>query len=68
MLLSHTRGPPEEAGQHRRRIRADTCGRSIATLIQTCHERLPGKLVLSSDRPRVNGHSVILAPHTTRTQ
>ena len=29
---------------------------------QTCHSRPAGKLVLSSDRPRTQGHSVIPAP------
>eukprot|EP00670_Eutreptiella_braarudii_P022789 CAMPEP_0174347490 /NCGR_PEP_ID=MMETSP0811_2-20130205/3582_1 /TAXON_ID=73025 ORGANISM="Eutreptiella gymnastica-like, Strain CCMP1594" /NCGR_SAMPLE_ID=MMETSP0811_2 /ASSEMBLY_ACC=CAM_ASM_000667 /LENGTH=211 /DNA_ID=CAMNT_0015473115 /DNA_START=112 /DNA_END=742 /DNA_ORIENTATION=+ len=29
---------------------------------QTCHWRPAGKLVLSSDRPRIKGHSVIPAP------
>ena len=35
---------------------------------QTCHSRLAGKRVLSRNRPRSNGHSVIPAPRTTRTQ
>ena len=35
---------------------------------QTCHQRMAGKLVLSSDRPRIKGCSVIPAPCTTKTQ
>jgi hypothetical protein len=34
---------------------------------QTCHLRLAGKLVLSSNRPRIKGHSVIPATCTTRS-
>ena len=36
--------------------------------VRTCHSRLAGKLVLSRNRHRTNGHSVIPAPCTTRTQ
>ena len=40
-------------------------GGTAANLDQTCHWRPAGKLVLSSDRPRIKGHSVIPAPYTT---
>ena len=35
---------------------------------QTCHKRLAGKLILSRNRPRITGHSVIPVPCTTGTQ
>ena len=35
---------------------------------QTCHWRAAGELVLSGHPPRIEGHSVIPAPRTTRTQ
>ena len=35
---------------------------------QTHHQRPAGKPVLSSDRPRINGHSIRPAPGTTKTQ
>jgi len=43
-------------------------GIGSVALLQTCHQRPAGKLVLSRNWPRTKSHSVIPAPCTTRTQ